>query len=138
MESGQAPGWLPVAPRSMPACVKMNEVRLAAVNRCLSCFLPAQLLGPHLIFKYLKGRPFPLKAAPSSAKPRLSSFSPLATLRAWWVRSCCSAKYSGSFCSMLKKKYNNNTHAHTHSLCTSAAYDFRKKTQRNLDSQRLM
>lgn len=78
MESGQAPGWLPVAPRSMPARVKMNEVRLAAVNRCLSCFLPAHLLGPHLIFKYLKGRPFPLKATPSLQNPayRLSRPSP--------------------------------------------------------------
>lgn len=138
MESGQAPGWLPVAPRSMPARVKMNEVRLAAVNRCLSCFLPAHLLGPYLIFKYLKGRPFPLKATPSSAKPRLSSFSPLATPPCVVGEELLQCKIQRELLQYAEKNIVI-THTRTHTLCAQVlGFDFRKKTQRNLDSQRLM
>lgn len=104
-----------MTPRSMPACVKMNEVRLAAVNRCLSCFLPAHLLGPHVIFKYLKGRPFlpvshtsPFMNPPTAfLAPRHRSVRRRRWRRRWWARTCCSAKDSGSSCSVPR----NNSHA---------------------------
>lgn len=94
-----------MTPRSMLACVKMNEVRLAAVNRCLSCFLFAHLLGPHVIFKYLKGRRFPSGNHTSACMNPPTAFLAPRRLsarrrRRWWARTCCSARHSRGFCSV--------------------------------------
>lgn len=108
----------------------MNELRLVAVNLSICWFLSALLLGPNWILEYQKGRLLPQKSHPPSFTPPTPlSRSPLISLCACGVRSCCSAWYSGS-CSAVG--------AECIAYPPPPACGCTQKTQWHLDSQRLV